>query len=93
MAKQTKTSKTAPKAPQVDWHNVAATQAELLSDISLAVFELEMSLKTISDGFYKMDYDGVGCFISSLARAASSIQDRIDMHLAHLPSVEAAGVE
>jgi hypothetical protein len=90
MAKQTKTSKTAPKAPQVDWHNVAATQSELLSDTSLAVFELEMSLKTIGDKFYSMDYDAVGCLISSLARAASSIQDRIDMHLAYLPSTEAA---
>ena len=85
MAKKTRTTKTT-QAPAPEWQLLAKRYTELLEETSMAVFELEMSLKALSDQFYRMDYDQVGCFLPTFARAAASIQERIDMHLAHVAS-------
>jgi hypothetical protein len=89
MAKKTRTTKTTTKAPQVDWRDVAKRQANILEETSMGIFELEISLRALADNFYRTDNDVVACLIPTFARAAASIQDRIDMHLAYLPSTEA----
>jgi hypothetical protein len=90
MAKKARTTKITPDARISALETIVARQSELLADTSQAIFELELSLKALGDGFYRMDYDHVGCMIPTFARAAASIQERIDMHLAYLPSTEAA---
>ena len=83
---------TATQAPKTDWQQIALRQRQLINDMSMAVFELEMSLKFMSDKFCMLDHDVASCLIGSFARTASDIQNNLDMHLSHLPymaSVEA----
>ena len=90
MAKRKTTAKqaTAATTPKTDWQEVVVRQRTLLADTSTAVFELEMSLKALSDNYWTMDADALNCLISSLSRTASDIQNRIDMHLAYMPTPE-----
>lgn len=76
------------QTPKTDWQEVTIRQRTLLADTSTAVFELEMSLKALSDHHWTIDADSVSCLISSLSRTASDIQQRIDMHLAYMPTPE-----
>ena len=90
MAKRKTTAK--QTTPKTDWQQIALRQRQLINDTSMAVFELEMSLKFMSDKFCMLDHDVASCLIGSFARTASDIQNNLDMHLSHLPymaSVEA----
>ena len=80
--------KTTQTTPKTDWREVTVRQRTLLSDTSTAVFDLEMSLKALSDNYWTIDADSLSCLISSLSRTASDIQNRIDMHLAYMPAPE-----
>lgn len=86
MAKRKNTAN--PTTSKTDWQQIALRQRALLADTSTAVFELEMSLKAISDNYWTIDADSPSCLISSLSRTASDIQTRIDMQLAYMPAPE-----
>ena len=86
MAKR-KTTQTS--TPKTDWQEVTVRQRTLLADTSTAVFDLKMSLKALSDNYWTIDADSLSCLISSLSRTASDIQQRIDLHLAYMPTPEA----
>ena len=77
------------QTPKTDWQEVTVRQRTLLADTSTAVFDLEMSLKALSDNYWTIDADSLTCLISSLSRTASAIQQRIDLHLAYMPTPEA----
>jgi hypothetical protein len=76
------------QTPKTDWQEVTVRQRTLLADTSTAVFDLEMSLTGLNDAFPHIDEDTLSSMINMLARACSDIQNRIDLHLAYMPTPE-----
>jgi len=76
------------QTPKTDWQEVNVRQRTLLADTSTAVFDLEMSLNGLDDAIPHIDEDALSSMINILDRACSDIQNRIDLHLAYMPTPE-----